>query len=68
MSLKAIDLIPALSLVQRFGVVHLIVEDDRIFLSIETSEPYALTSAEMGLLHQLGWRYDGWMERWEHVQ
>ena len=68
MSLKAIDLIPALSLVQRFGVVHLIVEDGRIFLSIESEVPYALTVAEMSLLHQLGWRYDGWLERWENVQ
>ena len=66
--MKASDLIPALSLCQRFGVVHLIVEDGRFYLSIETDQPYALTSAEMALMHQLGWRYDGWGERWENVQ
>ncbi|NCC31213.1 MAG: hypothetical protein EOM24_04210 [Chloroflexia bacterium] len=63
--IKANDLMVVLSLFARFGVVHLIVEDGKFAITIDSDEPWALTTGEMSVIHQLGWRWNGWTEQWE---
>jgi hypothetical protein len=63
--IDASDLSLAISIVMRFGRASIIVENGKLAMVVEGSEPFGLTSAEMGVLQQLGWLWNGWTDRFE---
>ena len=57
----------ALELCVPYGRVHLSVGRSSAYLSFEDELSMDDSDELSAKLHKLGWRRDGWLERWEHV-